>query len=251
MKLPLLSLLVALSLYASSSACPKFYLDGISPEFTNDKLSQNTQELCYEAFGVMHSGITKTPLWSAEILLRENLENKPPRKDVFHEESKLPRNERSELSDFIHSGYDRGHLSPSADMPTQSAQAESFTLANIIPQVHTSNAGVWSSIESATRYFAKKEGAIYVITGPLYLGKSVKSIGNGVLVPTMIYKIIYSIKQQKGAVYIVQNAASEAYQIISIQELEKISGISYFPKLNNFQKSQMLQLPEPKKISKR
>lgn len=40
------------------------------------------------------------------------------------------------------------------------------------------------------------EGSLYVITGPIYKG-SITAIGNGVLVPTMVYKIIYSPKQKK------------------------------------------------------
>lgn len=109
--------------------------------------------------------------------------------------TQLPANERAELKDYAKSGYDRGHMSPSADMPSESAQAESFSLANMVPQDHNHNTGIWSSIESATRYLAKKEGSLYVITGPIYKG-TLKSIGNGVLVPTYIYKVIYLFKSE-------------------------------------------------------
>ncbi len=125
--------LLSIILYAAPTACPQFYADGEVPEIMNEKLASKTKELCFEAFGVMHSGISKTPLWSAELLTRDKLESKIPRKDVFHEENQLPANERAELSDYAHSGYDRGHMSASADAPTPSAQAESFTLANMIP----------------------------------------------------------------------------------------------------------------------
>lgn len=241
----LLSIVSTISLYAAQTSCPQFYLDGEAPDILNKNMVQKTRELCYEAFGVMHSGITKTPLWSAEILLRENLEKKIPRKDVFHEESRLPRNERSELSDFVRSGYDRGHLTPSADAPTPSAQAETFTLANIVHQDHVLNAGVWSSIESATRYLAKKEGRLHVITGALFMGNRVKAIGNNVLVPSMIYKVIYSPKQQKAAVYVVDNAPSKNYKVISVSDLEKYAGIDFFPKMSETQKAEILDLPVP------
>lgn len=238
-------ILSTIALSASLTSCPQFYLDGNSPTIVNEKLTPKTKELCYEAFVVMHSGISKTPLWSAEHLTKEGLENKLPRKDFFHEESRLPKGERAELKDYAHTGYDRGHSAPSADMPTASAQAESFTLANMIPQDHDNNTGIWSSIESATRYLAKKEGSLYVITGPLYRG-TLKSIGNGVLVPSMIYKIIYSPKQQKASAYVVNNAQGKAYEVLSIKELESVAGINFFPHMNDAQKSEKLSLPEPK-----
>jgi len=245
-KIMLSSIVMAVALYAAPTTCPQFYVDGEAPTITNEKLAPKTKELCYEAFGVIHSGISKSPLWSAEHLTRDGLANKLPRKDFFHEESRLPKGERAELRDFAHSGYDRGHMSPSADMPTESAQAESFTLANMIFQDHDCNTKLWSNIESATRYLAKKEGSIYVITGPIF-GSNLKAIGsNNVLVPTLIYKIIYSPKEGKASAYVVNNAPGKEYKIVSIQELEHITGINFFPKMTDTQKAQILSLPEPK-----
>ena len=155
---------------------------------------------------------------------------------------------RAELKDYAKSGYDRGHMTPSADMPTPSSQEESFSLANMVPQDHYNNTGIWSNIESATRYLAKKEGSLYIITGPIFKGESLKTIGNGVFIPTMIYKIIYSPKQNKAAVYLTNNIADNNYQIISVQELETLSGINFFPKMSTEQKAQLLSLPEPKNI---
>ena len=114
-----------------------------------------------------------------------------------------------------------------------------------IVQDHNHNTGIWSNIESATRYLAKKEGSLYVITGPIYKG-TLKSIGNGVLVPTYIYKIIYSPKQQKAAVYFTNNEPGKNYHVISVKELELLSGINFFPKMSEEKKTQLLTLPEPK-----
>lgn len=115
----------------------------------------------------------------------------------------------------------------------------------MIPQDHNNNTGIWSSIESATRYLAKNEGSLYVITGPIYK-ETITAIGNGVLVPTMVYKIIYSPKQKKASAYLVNNAPGTQYQVVSIAELETLTGINFFPKMNFEQKAQKLSLPEPK-----
>lgn len=242
-----LTSLFSIMLYATPTACPQFYVDGAAPDIVNEKLAAKTKELCFEAFSVMHSGISKTPLWSAEYLTASAIDADIPRKNKFHEETQLPINERAQLNEYAKSGYDRGHMSPSADMPTESSQSESFSLANMVPQDHNHNTGIWSNIESATRYLAKKEGSLYIITGPIFKG-NIKAIGNGVLVPTMIYKVIYSPKQQKAATYLTNNAPGREYQVISIKELEALTGINFFPKMSEEKKQQLLSLPEPKEM---
>lgn len=199
----------------------------------------------------MHSGITKTPLWSAEYLTKEKIAAPLKRKDKFHPESRLSPSERSELSDYAKSGYDRGHMTPSADMGTDSAQADSFSLANMVPQDHNNNTDIWSAIEGAVRHMANKEGGVFVITGAMFKGDKLKAIGkNNVLVPSHVYKVIFSPKQQKGAAYLCDNAPGDAYKVVTIAEIETLAGINFFPKLSKAQKEKILELPAPKKRGK-
>jgi endonuclease G len=246
LKYTLLSALTAISLLAGSTACPTHYLNGQAPDIVNQKLSTKTRELCFEGFVVMHSGVTKTPIWSAEHLTKDKIAAKLQRKDMFHPESRLPANERAELSDYAKTGYDRGHMTPSADMGTEATQAESFSLANMVPQDHNNNTKIWAAIEKETRQLATKEGDEYIITGPLFKGDKPKAIGkNNVLVPTQVYKIVYSPKQQKGAAYLCDNTSNVNCKVISISELEGMSGINYFPKLSKAQKDNKLELVLP------
>jgi DNA/RNA endonuclease G (NUC1) len=73
----------------------------------------------------------------------------PERKNAFHAEPMLPKEERAELADYEHTGFDRGHMAPSGDMPSLEAQQESFSLANIAPQTPELNRGIWEGIEAA------------------------------------------------------------------------------------------------------
>ena len=251
LKHTLFSTLTAISLLAGPTSCPSHYLEGNAPDIVNQKLTPKSKELCFEGFAVMHSGITKTPIWSAEYLTKEKIAAPLKRKDKFHPESRLSPSERSELSDYAKSGYDRGHMTPSADMGTDSAQADSFSLANMVPQDHNNNTGIWSAIEGATRHLANKEGGVFVITGAMFKGDKLKAIGkNNVLVPTQVYKVIFSPKQQKGAAYLCDNAPGDAYKVVSIAEIETLVGINFFPKLSKAQKEKILELPVPKKRGK-
>ena len=69
-----LLLLPGLQAVAATSRCGQHYAGQRAPEIINRKLSVDAHELCFSAFGVMHSGVTRTPLWSAEHLTRQAVE---------------------------------------------------------------------------------------------------------------------------------------------------------------------------------
>jgi endonuclease G, mitochondrial len=237
---------------ALASSCPDHYAGGRAPEIRNPKLAVATRELCYGVFGVMHSGVTRTPLWSAENLRAENVESAQglKRDNAFHPEERLPRGQRAELMDYARSGYDRGHMTPNGDMPDRSTQRESFTLANMVPQDGDHNRHIWAPIEGAVRKMAKKEGQLYVITGPAFLGSNLSKVGN-VLVPTHLYKVVYSPRQQRAAAYFTENRAGADIQVIPVAELERIVGIEFLPSLTGQQKERMLALPKIRLKKKR
>lgn len=231
--------------FALPSSCPDQYADGRAPEIRNPKLAVGTRELCYGVFAVMHSGVTRTPLWSAESLRAENVASAQgmKRDNAFHPESRLPRGQRAELDDYARSGFDRGHMAPNGDMPDRTSQRESFTLANMVPQDGDHNRHIWAPVEGAVRKMAKKEGQLYVITGPAFLGTSLRKVGN-VLVPTHLYKVVYSPRQKAAAAYFTENRAGAEVQVIPVAELERIVGIEFLPSLSRQQKERMLALPK-------
>ena len=169
-------LVTTISLFGSSTTCSSIYYGNTAPDILNTKLTVKTQELCYKKFAVMHSGISRTPLWSAEHLTRNMLNGKAERSNEFHPEARLGSDVRAELNDYAHSGYDRGHMSPSADFIDPESNNECFTLANMVPEDHNNNAGIWAAIEGTTRFIAKKQGDIYVITGPIFEGNKIDII---------------------------------------------------------------------------
>ena len=239
--------LALLAGHALAAACPTHYVHGRLPEIRNPKLASATRELCYGVFGVVHSGVTRTPLWSAEYLRPENLvlAGDLHRKNSFHPEKRLPPRERAELRDYARSGFDRGHMAPSANMPTRRTQHESFTLANMVPQDRDNNREVWAGIEGAVRRMASKDGALYVITGPAFIGSTLQKVGN-VLVPTHLYKAVYSPKHQAGAAWFVENKSDVAARVMTIAQLEQAIGIDLMPALAESEKRRLLRVPKPR-----
>jgi len=234
--------------FAAQTSCPDHFANGQAPDLINQKLSVKSKELCYSEFALKHSGVTRTPLYAAEHLTRGRLLQAKglKRNSKFYPDPNLPPSERAELHHYARSGYDRGHVAPSGDMSTQESQQECFTLANMMPQEPSVNRGAWEGIESATRKLAKDRGDLYVVTGPIYSGNSIQRIGGAVMVPTQTFKAVYDPKRNEAGAYIVDNAEGAQAQMVSIIELEKISGISVFPSINSQVKSNGMRLPGPK-----
>ncbi|HSP85470.1 MAG TPA: DNA/RNA non-specific endonuclease [Psychrobacter sp.] len=225
--------------------CSQSFYGGVYPEFSNTKLSNNTQALCMDGFAVMYSGVSRTPLWSAEYLNRKRLQQAKQidREDSFHEESRLPQSMRARLSDYSGSGYDRGHLAPNGDMANRSQQYDSFSLANIAPQSPRNNRYIWRNIESATRYLTQQYGEVYTITGVAFTDKKVKQLAGRVLVPSHFFKAVYIPASNQAGVYYAPNDESERIEIISIDELTAKIGIDVLPVLDAKTKAQALNLP--------
>ncbi|WP_227677843.1 DNA/RNA non-specific endonuclease [Psychrobacter frigidicola] len=240
------SLIGILPAYAEDlSRCSQSFYGGVYPEFTNAKLSKNTQALCFDGFAVMYSDVSRTPLWSAEYLTRKRLQQAKQidREDSFHEESRLPMSARAKLSDYSGSGFDRGHLAPNGDMANRSQQYDSFSLANIAPQSPRNNRYIWRNIESATRTLTQQYGEAYTVTGVAFTDKKVQRLKGRVLVPSHFFKAVYIPAINSAGVYYVPNDESERIEIISVDELTARIGIDVLPVLDQQIKAQALTLP--------
>lgn len=230
--------------------CSHHFYAGQAPKLIGnkgDKLKRQSYELCFDGFAVLYSGISRTPIWSAEHLTKERIAQAKTlaREDSFHSESRLPHQARAELSDYTRSGFDRGHLAPNGDMANKSQQFDSFSLANIAPQNGTHNRNIWRMIEGTTRHLANKYGEIYVVTGVVFIGKNIQSIGTGVLVPSHFFKVIYVPSLNQAGVYYSPNTENGNYQVLSLDELNKKTGIMAMPTLPDHVQSQALELPDP------
>ena len=117
-------------------------------------------------------------------------------------------------------------------MPTPTAMAQSFSLANMVPQARKNNQGIWAkNVEGATRrYVMRAKGDVYVFTGPAFVGQ-VETIGTGrVWVPTHLFKLVYDPNAERAWAYWVENKDNaKMSRPISYADLVRRIGIEFLP----------------------
>jgi DNA/RNA endonuclease G (NUC1) len=99
-------------------------------------------------------------------------------------------------SEFSGSGFDRGHMCPSADRTFSVADnSATFLMTNMIPQSPDNNENTWADLESYCRSLVSAGNELYIIDGPYGQGGTgsngfKNTVGNNVVVPSDAWKVI-------------------------------------------------------------
>ena len=188
-------------------------------------------------YTVSYNSERRVPNWVAWHLTASHLKGNTKRSESsFHEDVDVPE-PRAIDNDYVRSGYDRGHMCPAGDNKwSQQAMDQSFLFTNICPQAPQLNRGDWNEMEQACRKWAKQYGDIYIVCGPIFYKKRCKTIGrNKVAVPDAFFKVVLVMKDEPKAIgFIYKNADGNRPKgdyANSVDEVERITGIDFFPKL--------------------
>ena len=111
-----------------------------------------------------------TPNWVSYELDARQMVAGQDRCNCFTADPTLPADKQVFTSDYTNGGFDRGHMTRSADRTAGNVDnASTFYLTNVVPQQADLNQGVWAQFENALADSANRSGrAVYIITGPLY-----------------------------------------------------------------------------------
>jgi endonuclease G len=163
-----------------------------SPTSTGDRNSYLSVKSDYV---VSYNSGHKVPNWVSWELNTSYL-GSAPRQDDYRPDSTLPSDlSQAQLSDYSGSGYDRGHMCPSADRTlTVPANSETFFLTNMVPQAANNNQGPWEKLESELRTLAGSGKELFIIAGGTFSSGS-KVVGEGVVVPDQTFKVIAVLDQ--------------------------------------------------------
>lgn len=141
--------------------------------------------------------------------------------------------------DYTGTGYDRGHLAPNhviASRYGKRAQHETFLMTNISPQRPALNRQVWQRLEAiAEDDFARRFGAFWVVTGPIF-GEKPQWLPGGIAVPDAFYKILIRPEPGGGAPRVLAFVVPQTVKgtedlrtfLASIDDIERWTGIDFF-----------------------
>lgn len=212
-------------------ACAQNFFQGVAPQPAAGSPGKQ-RALCFDDFAVLHSGQSKTAIYAAEHLTPASLADAgEERRDKFYAEARLPFDERAQLDDYRGSGLDRGHLAAAAQRTTPAAMAQSFSLANMVPQSPANNRGTWAkSVEKATRSYVARGNEVHVLTGPIFQAP-VSTIGPGrVWVPSALFKLVYDPAKKRAWAYVVNNTdTAKVTGTVSYADLVLITGTHWLP----------------------
>ncbi len=151
-------------------------------------------------------------------------------------------------ADYKDSGFDRGHMCPSADRTDNSTDNESvFVMSNIIPQSKDNNEGVWEKLESDCRTMAENGNELLIISGPSAFNGN--RLPNGpVMIPSHTWKIVVEVPNGPGSALSRITIATRVFAVdipnvdgirrdpwkkylVSVNQLEAETGLKFFTAL--------------------
>ncbi len=183
-----------------------------------------------------------TPVWVSWHLDTSWL-GSTPRQDDFRADTSLPAGwYQVQGTDYSGSGYDRGHMTPSADRTkTVSDNSSTFLMTNMIPQLPANNQGPWASLETYCRTLAGSGNELYVVSGGYGVSGTIAS--GHVTVPLQTWKVIIVIPSGTNDVsrvtsttrtiaVVMPNSGSinsdwRTYRV-SVDQVEALTGFDFF-----------------------
>lgn len=179
-------------------------------------------ELCNEQYVALYDEHNRAVLLVSELILaqRHNI----TRVSRWTTDKRV--NNPVKTTEYLHTGYDRGHMAP-ADSATSIVQMnESHLMTNVTPQDPTLNSGRWRALESRIQRLIEQSGTnTHVVTVAVYKDREP---ANNIPVP---YSYIKTAYLASGTVaFTTLNNAVDKVQKISMTEANKMIKFASLPK---------------------
>lgn len=176
----------------SPEQAAQIYLSLGNPSGANAS-TPNNYLLVNKYFALSYNRDNAIPNWAAWRISKMELGDfSRPDPDPFRPDDRLPNGwNRITPSDYTRSGFDRGHVCPSADRSASvEGMSETFLMTNMTPQTGDLNRGPWQKLEGYLRTLVTRGNDVYIFAG-VYGEKG--KIKKEISIPTNSWKIAVAV----------------------------------------------------------
>ncbi len=220
---------------------------------TSDVNNENNYLMNSGYYGVSYNKEKATPNWVSWHVMPSDL-GSVSRQDDFRANEALPASWfRADNFSYSGSGFDRGHMCPSADRnSTAEANSSTFLMTNIVPQAPSNNQVTWANLESYCRTLVTQGNELYIIAGVYGIGGTgnlgpADYIDNGnITVPAYVWKTVLILPNGTNDLQRITNETRvisvwmpnanstgsnwKAYRV-SVRDIEAATGYDFYSKL--------------------
>ena len=194
----------------------------------------------YTGFTVSYDEKARIPMWVAYELTAEEANGTIGRGGKYFRPDANTSVVQADNIDYRGSGWSRGHMAPAGDFKwDEQAMWDTFLYTNCCPQDERMNNGSWNVLENQVRMWARRFGSVWVVTGPyVFMNKNGRIGPHEIVVPDAFFKAVLTrdVDAWHGIAFLMYNDSqprrpSESY--LTIDELERRTGIDFFPALDD------------------
>ncbi len=217
------------------AAATNHYPDLEVAQYIDPARGKGTRLLDYTGFTMAFNPANRTPDWVGWELLGTEVAGDEERSNDFWTDKEVEG--CASYADYTKSGYDRGHMCPSADQKwSPEAMHDCFVMTNMVPQKHELNGVAWQTLENKERLWAQRDSALVIVAGPIYTDADTATIGSGVRVPSACFKVLLApyVENPRAIGFVYPNMRApgnmENYAM-TVDEVEELTGLDFFSSL--------------------
>lgn len=214
---------------------------------TNNTLNSDNYLMEKPQYVLSYNNSKGTPNW-VSWQLNQSWLGEVERKNDFRPDESLPKDFVQIIpSTYSRSGYDKGHLVPSADRTkTQEDNDATFLMSNMVPQTPDNHRNTWANLAEYSRDLVREGKELYIIAGPAgSLGEPLK---DKVTIPEYTWKIVVVLDHlNSGIKGITANTRLIAVNVpneeavdndwrnytVSVDELEELTGYDFLSNVSS------------------
>jgi endonuclease G len=192
-------------------------------------------ELHRDGYSLGYSFKHKCALWASFIISKGSVGIDVDRGERFYTDEEVPEKHRTTPADFNKTGFDKGHLAPSASIDfSRKSNDQTFAMSNMAMQDPELNRQAWGRLEGIVRDWTKTKGKLAVVVGPVF-GDTNKRV-NDIAVPKAFFQAVYSYQHHAAIGFYFQNKDTPTAELWShampLKELEDKTGYKLFEKVS-------------------